>query len=75
MMSPVEMAKINKNPRTRGMRHHWAMGVMGLMTVVRVLPPDFYDKVIAGEGEVPPGASVPGSLPAHDRGHMGHGKH
>jgi manganese oxidase len=74
MMSPAEMAKINKNSLTRGMRPHWAMGVMGLFTVVRVLPPDLYDKVVSGKGDVLPGASVPGSAPAHDmeRMHMKH---
>jgi manganese oxidase len=30
------------------------------MTVVRVLPPDLYDRVMSGEDEVPPGASTPG---------------
>jgi hypothetical protein len=75
MMSPPEMAKVEKNPRTRGMRPMWHMEVMGLFTVVRVLPPDLYDKVISGKGEVPPGASVPGSRPAHDMGHMEHMKH
>jgi hypothetical protein len=41
------------------------------MTVVRVLPPDLYDKVISGQGEIPAGASVPVGhfMPA---GHMGH---
>ena len=74
MMSPAEMSEVNKNALTRGMRPHWAMGVMGLFTVVRVLPPDLYDKVVSGKGEVVPGASVPGSAPAHDMEHM-HMKH
>jgi hypothetical protein len=70
MMSPAEMAKVTKNPLTRGMRPHWPMGVMGLMTVVRVLPPNLYDRVISGQGEILPGASVPGSPPpAHHGGH------
>jgi FtsP/CotA-like multicopper oxidase with cupredoxin domain len=72
MMSPAEMAKVTKNPRARGMRPMWPMGVMGLMTVVRVLPPDLYDKVISGKGEVAPGASVPGTVPAHGMEHMKH---
>ena len=72
MMSRAEMARIKKNPLTRGMREHWPMGVMGLMTVVRVLPPDLYDKVISGEEEVTPGASVPGSMPAHGMERMKH---
>jgi FtsP/CotA-like multicopper oxidase with cupredoxin domain len=65
MMSPADMAKVTGNPRVRGMRPMWPMGVMGLMTVVRVLPPDLYDKVISGKGEIAPGASVPGSTPGH----------
>jgi FtsP/CotA-like multicopper oxidase with cupredoxin domain len=72
MMHAAEMAKIKSNPLTRGMRANWPMGVMGLMTVVRVLPPDLFDKVISGKGEVPPGASVPGATPGHDMEHMHH---
>jgi FtsP/CotA-like multicopper oxidase with cupredoxin domain len=75
MMSPVEMAKVEINPKTRGMRPMWHMEVMGLFTVVRVLPPDLYDKVISGKGEIPPGASVPGSKPTHGMEHMEHMKH
>jgi FtsP/CotA-like multicopper oxidase with cupredoxin domain len=74
-MSPEVMARIDKNPLTRGMRPHWHMEVMGLFTVVRVLPSDLYEKVISGKGEVPPGASVPGSQPSHGMDHMEHMKH
>jgi hypothetical protein len=38
------------------------MGVMGLMTVVRVLPPDLYEKVVSEQGDVQAGASVPGAV-------------
>ena len=31
------------------------------MTVVRVLPSELYDKVVSDKGDIPPGASVPGS--------------
>jgi FtsP/CotA-like multicopper oxidase with cupredoxin domain len=61
--------KLNK-PETRGMRKDWYKGVEALMTVVRVLPPDLYDKVVSGKGEVLPGASVPGA--ASGKGHEGH---
>jgi FtsP/CotA-like multicopper oxidase with cupredoxin domain len=71
-MSPAEMAKIKKNPLTRGMRSMWPMGVHGLMTVIRVLPPDLYEKVVSGKGEVAPGASVPGSMPTQGMDHMKH---
>jgi hypothetical protein len=55
------------------MRQDWYTGLQGLMSVVRVLPPDLYDAVMSGEKEVPPGASIPGNKPAegmHD--HHGH---
>jgi FtsP/CotA-like multicopper oxidase with cupredoxin domain len=69
MYSAKEIEKLNNKWQTRGMRKDWYTGVEGLMTVVRVLPPDLYDKVVSGKGEVLPGASVPGSKPsmgAHD---------
>ena len=68
--SPDELNKLNK-PETRGMRGDWFKGVEALMTVIRVLPPDLYDKVISGEGDVPPGASVPGG----DAHKTNHGQH
>jgi hypothetical protein len=74
MMTPAEVAKVNNKPQTRGMRPMWYMGVHGLFTVLRVLPPDLYEKVVSGKGEVAPGASVPGSMPAHGMEHMKHMK-
>ena len=38
-------------PETFGMRPGWSGGVMGMMTVVRVLPEEMYDKVMALVGE------------------------
>lgn len=67
--SEAALRKLNK-PETRGMRKDWYKGVEGLMTVVRVLPPDLYKKVVSGKGEVPPGASVPGS--GASKMHEGH---
>jgi FtsP/CotA-like multicopper oxidase with cupredoxin domain len=58
--SEATLKKLNK-PETRGMRKDWYKGVEGLMTVIRVLPPDLYEKVVSGKGDVQPGASVPGS--------------
>jgi hypothetical protein len=59
MMSEEDVKKLTSNPRTRGMSPDWYMGVMGLMTVVRVLPPELYDQVVAEKGEIPAGASIP----------------
>ncbi len=75
MHPPEHVKKFNK-PQTRGMRRNWYAGVEALMTVVRVLPPDLYDKVVSGKGEVEPGASTPGAGPGEmPGGHGGHEKH
>jgi manganese oxidase len=58
-LPPERLAKLNKR-ETRGMRRDWYTGLEGLMTVVRVLPPDLYDAVMSDKGEVSAGASTPG---------------
>jgi FtsP/CotA-like multicopper oxidase with cupredoxin domain len=58
MYSAAEIKKLTKR-ETRGMRHNWFAGIEGLHTVVRVLPPELYDKVVSGQGDIEPGASVP----------------
>ena len=70
MYSEQQVKKLNSKWQTRGMRKDWYMGVEALFTVVRVLPPDLYDKVVSGKGDVQPGASVPGSGPGEK--HKGH---
>jgi len=71
-MSEAEVKKINK-PQTRGMRRDWYAGVEALQTVLRVLPPELYDQVMSGKGDIPTGASVPGagasSMPGMHGGH------
>jgi FtsP/CotA-like multicopper oxidase with cupredoxin domain len=62
MYSEAEIKKLTK-PETRGMRRGWFAGIEALHTIVRVLPPELYDKVLSGEGDVKPGASVPGGGP------------
>jgi FtsP/CotA-like multicopper oxidase with cupredoxin domain len=74
MLSEDEMKKVNK-PETRGMRRNWFAGVEALHTIVRVLPPDLYDKVVSGKGEVEPGASVPGGGPGEMPGMKGGHEH
>jgi FtsP/CotA-like multicopper oxidase with cupredoxin domain len=59
MMTPEQVKKVTEKPEARGMRADWYEGVHGLFTVLRVLPPELYDKVVSGKGEVAPGASVP----------------
>jgi hypothetical protein len=75
MLSEADLQKISK-PQTRGMRRNGFAGVEALHTVVRVLPPDLYDRVVSGRGDVPPGASVPGGGPGGMPGlHHEHGDH
>ncbi|MDX2059719.1 MAG: copper oxidase [Gemmatimonadales bacterium] len=74
-MSEGKLQKLTGKREARGLRRDWYTGVEGLMTVVRVLPPDLFDAVTSGKGDVAPGASVPGAgagpIPAHG-GHQGH---
>lgn len=58
--SEEELEKIRR-PETRGMRHNWFIGPNAMMTVVRVLPDELYEKVVSRREEIPPGASIPGS--------------
>ncbi len=39
------MDQMVAKPETFGMRPTWSGGVMGMMTIVRVLEPDLYDRV------------------------------
>lgn len=74
MMPPEQMQKINV-PLTRGMRRNWPMGVMAMMTTLRVLPDELYEQVVSGEGDIEPGASVPGGGPGAAMDHSMHGGH
>jgi manganese oxidase len=78
MDMPVEMSgetlrKLTGKRETRGMRRDWYTGVAGLMTVVRVLPPELYDRVMLGNDDVAPGLSVPGGPPGEAMPHHHHG--
>ena len=59
-LSPDKIRKLTSKRETRGMRRDWYTGVEGLMTVLRVLPPDLYERVMLGEGDIEAGASTPG---------------
>jgi hypothetical protein len=55
-MTDAAMKKLWDRREVQGMRHNWHTGVHGLMTVVRVLPDDLYDKVIHSDETIPHGA-------------------
>lgn len=38
-------------PQTRGLMPHWHRGLMGMMTIVRVLPGEQYEKLVGGMAE------------------------
>jgi hypothetical protein len=69
MMPEAEMRQLEK-PETRGMRRNWFTGVEALHTIVRVLPPELYDLMVSGKGDIKPGASVPGGTPGPHEGHQ-----
>jgi FtsP/CotA-like multicopper oxidase with cupredoxin domain len=72
--TPEQLGKLNKR-ETRGMRSDWYTGVEGLFTVVRILPPDLFDQVMSGHGEIPPGASIPGGDVVAGSGEAHHHHH
>ena len=56
MKMPDEvMMKLMKRKEVAGMRKGWMMGVKGLMTSIRVLPHDLYDRVTSGDPSIKPG--------------------
>ena len=59
MIMDKEVAK----PETYGLPAGWTVSMMGMMTLVRVLPPDMYDEVMRRirEGIV----EAPSAMPGH----------
>ncbi len=59
-------------PETRGLRRNWFQGVHGMMTLVRVLPEELYQRVLDDDATIPPGASTPGAGPGEMPDHEHH---
>lgn len=72
MMSPAQMKKV-ETPLTRGLRRDWPMASQAMMTILRVLPPELYEKVVSGKGKVEPGESSPGVGSGEAMDHSGGG--
>lgn len=74
-MTMEEMNKITSRRETHGMREGWFKGVHGLFSVLRVLPPDLFDKLMNTNDMIPPNSSTP--LNPHGPNqlspHMNHG--
>jgi hypothetical protein len=47
----VVMDDMVAKPETYGLRPGWSGGTMGMMTIVRVLKPDLFDKIQALKAE------------------------
>jgi hypothetical protein len=41
----IVMDELVAKPETHGLRKTWTMGMMGMMTMIRVLTPDQYDEI------------------------------
>ena len=54
-MPPEVMKRIMGRKEVAGMRKGWQMAVKGLMTAIRVLPHDLYDRVVQGDPSIKPG--------------------
>jgi hypothetical protein len=55
-MSEMMMEKLWSRREVKGMRHNWHMGVHGLMTVVRVLPDDLFERVMNTQEDIAKGS-------------------
>lgn len=62
-MNHGEMQKVLNRREVQGLRNGWPMAVEGMMTLVRVLPDELYEKVMNTAQKVAPGSSVPGAGP------------
>lgn len=69
-MTMEDMRKVTGRRETHGMREGWYKGVKGLFTVLRVLPPDLYDKVMNTNDPIPPNSST--RLDPHGNEHGRH---
>ncbi|MDV6031469.1 Copper resistance protein A precursor [Stieleria neptunia] len=58
-MTMEDMKKITSRRETHGMRDGWYKGVKGLFSVLRVLPPELYDKLMNTGEPIPPNTSTP----------------
>ena len=63
----VEYQKYSWKPETYGLRPGWTGAMMGMMSIVRVVTPEVYDKIMDLKAENPKPPQQPGQ-PAHQHG-------
>ena len=59
------MDELVAKPETYGLPANWSAGMMGMMTLVRVLPPEQYDEIVA----IKRGEKKPEKKPAQKHEH------
>ncbi len=65
----MPMDEMFAKPETYGLRKGWSGGVMGMMTLVRVLPPELYDKIMELRKQQPnQQPTTPSGMHHHPRG-------
>lgn len=66
----MPMDNLEVKPETYGLSENWSAGMMGMMTLVRVLPNDKYDEImnIKKSGSVPKPAQKPATEHQHSHG-------
>ena len=61
---------VSDKPETHGLRPTWTGAMMGMMTLVRVLPPDLYDKIMELKKQEPQEGEKPAEAkPKHQHKH------
>lgn len=63
----VEDDKYNWKPENYGLRKGWTGGMMGMMTLVRIVTPEVYDKIMDLKAQNPKPPQQP-AQPAHQHG-------
>ncbi len=64
---PMAMDSMYDKPETFGLRPGWSGFVGGMMTLVRVMPPDKYDQIMElRKKQAKPSASTPDAMPGMD---------
>jgi len=61
----VEDEKYNWKPENYGLRKGWTGGIMGMMTLVRVVTPEVYDKIMDLKAQNPQAPGKPASPHQH----------
>ena len=64
----MAMDKMVAKPETYGLPSGWSGFVQGMMTLVRVLPPDLYDKIMSMREQQQKQPAMPGMEHQHPRG-------